>query len=121
MLSVFLLFFLFIGQGLLAQETLNKTYIIKDQGSIKDAQPYIKAMSNSDMRNHRLRNTNYTIVFQGGLTIELLSANELKRNGLSIQPLDYPESFDSKRQEPVFTLGSNDFIIESYTAGSKHH
>lgn len=116
--------FFLIGYTLQAQEHVEvkgQTYVITDNGSVKDTQPYIDALNNSDMKNHRLLNKRYTIIFKTGVKVELFSAAEISKSGLSINLSDYPESFDSSRQEPVFDLGTNNFIIEYHIAGSKHH
>jgi hypothetical protein len=118
-----LLFFFLIGvnQSRAQKEVKDQTYTIVDNGSVTDIQPYINALNNSEMKNHRLLNTRYTIVFQSGLKVELFSATEISNKGLSINLSEYPESFASSRRDPVFALGANDFIIEYHTSGSKHH
>lgn len=103
------------------KEAKGQTYVITDNGSVKDTQPYIDALNNSDMKNHRLLNKRYTIIFKTGVKVELFSAAEISKSGLPISLSDYPESFGSSRQEPVFDLGTNNFIIEYHIAGSKHH
>jgi hypothetical protein len=119
--SAIFIFLICAAHGLKAQEKNNLSYIIKDKGSVLDVQPYINAMANSDFRNHRLKNKRYTITFQTGLTIELFSATEMLANGLAVNPAEYPESFDSSRQEPVFALAPNNFIIEYHTSAAKHN
>lgn len=119
-----LLSFLLIGNALKAQvqkEIKEQTYIITDNGSITDIQPYINALNNSDMKNHRLLNKRYTIIFQAGVKVQLFSASEISESGLPINLSEYSENFDSSRQEPIFALGANNFIIEYHTAASKHH
>jgi hypothetical protein len=102
-------------------EIKDQTYIITDNGSVTDIQPYIAALNNSDMKNHRLLNKRYTVIFQTGVKVELFSANEISKTGLPINLSEYPENFDSSRQEPVFSLGANNFVLEYHTAGTKHH
>ena len=103
------------------RELKDKTYIIVDNGSVTNIQPYIDAMNNSNMFNHRLKNKRYTIIFKTGLKVELFSANECKSNGLAINPDNYPDIFDATRQEPIFALGADNFIIEYHVYGGKHH
>jgi hypothetical protein len=102
------------------KEAFNKTYIISDKGSVSDVQPYIDALNNSNMTNHRLKNQHYTIVFKGGLKVELFSATEIAANGWKINPSNYPDTFDSSRNEPIFGLAPNNFIIEYHTSSAKH-
>jgi hypothetical protein len=78
-------------------------------------------LDKSELNNHRLRTQRSIITFQGGLKIELFSADEIQKNGLPVSLPDYPESFPANRQEPVFALGANDFIIEYHIAEQKHH
>ena len=97
-----------------AQEQQGKTYVITDNGSVKNVQPYIDALNNADMKYHRLKNKRYTIIFDTGVTVQLFSATELIAIGRNINLENYPDSFDSARQEPVFLLGQNNFILEQH-------
>lgn len=97
-----------------AQEKKGETYIITDNGSVKNVQPYIDALNNADMKYHRLKNKRYTIIFDTGVTVQLFSATELITIGRNINLEDYPDSFDSSHQEPVFLLGQNNFILEQH-------
>lgn len=123
-LKSFALFsFLLIGFFASAQdrkEVKEQTYAIIDNGGITNIQPYIDALNNSDMRNHRLQNKRYTIVFEKGVKVELFSAAEISKNGIQINISEYPENFDLSRQEPIFALGANNFIIEYHIATGKH-
>ena len=93
--------------------------MIVDKGSILNIQPYIDALNNSNMKNHRLKNKRYTIVFNTGVKVELFSATELVQNKRQINIDDYPENFDSSRLEPMFYLGQNNFIMEEHRNISK--
>lgn len=115
--------FLLLGFTASAQEqkeVKNQTYTIVDNGGATNIQPYIDALNNSDMRNHRLKNKRYTIVFEKGVKVELFSATEISKNGIQINVSEYPESFDLTRQEPIFALGADNFIIEYHIATGKH-
>ena len=104
-----------------AQEIKGQTYIITDNGSVSDVQPYIDALNKSDMRYHRLRNTRNTIVFNTGVTVQLFSATEINANVHPLVLSDYQESFEAKRDVPVFSLGANNFIMEMHHVNSKYH
>jgi hypothetical protein len=104
-----------------AQEIKGQTYMITDNGSVSDVQPYIDALNNSNMRYHRLRNSRNTIVFNTGVTVQLFSATEINT---SVHPLvlsEYPESFEPGRDIPVFSLGINNYIMEQHHVNSKYH
>jgi hypothetical protein len=101
------------------QEQVNVTYRITDNGSIRDVQPYINALNAANMKYHRLKNTRYTIIFDTGVKVELFSAAELIAAGKQINLADYPDSFDSSRQEPVFSLGQNNYIMEMHRPVTK--
>lgn len=103
------------------KEAKGQTYLIIDKGSVTDIQPYIDALNNSDMSNHRLLNKRYTVVFKTGVKVELFSASEISKSGRLIILSDYLENFDASRQEPIFALGANNFIIEYHTSSAKHH
>lgn len=118
-LSLFISFLFFFSISVKAQEQNNVTYQIVDNGSVKDVQPYINALNKANMRNHRLRNQRTTISFESGVKVELFSAQELQNAGRSINAADYPENFEITRQEPVFTLGQNNFIMEMHHPENK--
>ena len=123
-LKIFVLFsFLILGYSAKAQEqkeVKGQTYTIVDNGSVTNIQPYIDALNNSDMRNHRLLNKRYIVVFEKGVKVELFSATEISNSGLSRNLSEYPEDFTSSRQEPIFALGADNFIIEYHIATGKH-
>lgn len=114
------LLLVFTAEAQEQKEVKNQTYSIVDNGSVTNIQPYIDALNNSDMRNHRLQNKRYTIVFEKGVKVELFSATEISKNGIQINISEYPENFDLTRQEPIFALGANNFIIEYHIATGKH-
>ena len=121
LLTIF--FFFLVGFTAKAQEqkeVKGQTYIITDNGSALNIQPYVDALNNSDMRNHRLQNKRYTIIFEKGVKVELFSATEISATGRTIILSDYPENFDQSRQEPIFALGADNFIIEYHIASGKH-
>ena len=121
LIAVFAL--LMIGSFAKAQEqkeVKEQTYTIVDKGGVTDIQPYIDALNNSDMRYHRLLNKRYTVTFEKGLKVELFSAAEISKSGLQINVSEYPENFDLSRQEPIFALGANNYIIEYHIAATKH-
>jgi hypothetical protein len=102
------------------KEVKDQTYVITDNGSVSNIQPYIDALNNSDMRYHRLKNVRNTIVFDTGVTVQLFSATEMIAEGKALNPADYPESFDASRDVPAFSLGPNNIIMEMHHVTSKH-
>ena len=117
--------FLFIGicfsMILNAQEVQGQTYVITSNGTVSDIQPYIAALNNSDMKYHRLKNTRHTIEFNTGVKVELFSAAEINTGVRPLNLSDYPESFATTRDIPVFSLGPNNFIMEEHHVVSKYH
>jgi len=102
-------------------EIKGQTYIITDNSNVTDLQSYIDALDSSVMNNHRLKNKRNTIIFKTGVKVELFSALEISKLGFPIILSDFPESFEATRQEPVFVLGRDNFIIEYHIASAKHH
>lgn len=102
-------------------EIKGQTYIITDNSNVKDIQSYIDALDSSVMNNHRLKNKRNTVIFKTGVKVELFSALEISKLGFPINLSDFPESFEATRQEPVFVLGKDNFIIEYHIASAKHH
>jgi hypothetical protein len=103
------------------KEANGQTYTIINNGSITDIQPYIDALNHADMKYHRLKNTRTTITFNTGVTVQLFSAIEVIANGFSLNISDYPDNFESTRQEPVFSLGQNNFILEQHHPINKNN
>lgn len=104
-----------------AQEIQGKTYAITGNGTVTDVQPYIDALNNSNMKYHRLKNTRTTIEFNTGVKVELFSATEINANVHRLVISDYPDSFSTTRDIPVFSLGPNNFIMEEHHVTSKYH
>lgn len=104
-----------------AQEQNNQTYRIIDNGSVTNVQPYIDALNTANMKYHRLRNARHIITFDTGLKVELFSAAELIAAGRNVVATDYPENFSANREEPLFKLGPNNFIMEEHTSNGKHY
>jgi len=119
--SILLLVFTAFFVNAKAQEQNNVSYKIIDNGSVKDIQPYIDALNTANFKYHRLRNKRTTIIFDTGVKVELFSANELIAAGKKINATDYPEVFPAGRQEPLFKLGPNNFILEEHSSSGKHH
>jgi len=116
--TLILTFFL-VSFTLKAQEQNGITYNIIDNGSVSNIEPYINALNNANMRYHRLKNARHTITFDTGVSVQLFSATELIANGIKINLADYPESFSSSREEPKFSLGQNNIILEPHKHGNK--
>ncbi|MCX6294727.1 MAG: hypothetical protein NTX97_01460 [Bacteroidetes bacterium] len=109
------------GPILKAQEINGQTYVITNNGSVTDVQPYIDALNNSDMKNQRLKNTRNTIVFKTGVAVQLFSASEINTAGHILNLSDYPEHFETTRDIPAFSLGPNNFIMEEHHVTGKFH
>ena len=113
------LFFLSLSIPVRAQEEQGKTYIITDNGSVKNIQPYVDALNKANMKYHRLKEKRFTIVFNTGVAVQLFSAAECIANGRNINLVDYPYNFDATRYEPVFSLGPDNFILEAHGSVNK--
>ena len=116
---------LFVGiiycSAINAQEINGQTYVITNNGSVTDVQPYIDALNNSNMKNHRLKSTRNTIVFNTGVSVQLFSASEINTTSHPLNLADYPENFEPTRDIPVFSLGPNNFIMEEHHVKGKFH
>lgn len=109
------------GAILNAQEIKGQTYVITSNATVTDVQPYIDALNNSDMKNHRLKNSRTTIVFNTGVTVQLFSATEINANVHPLNLADYPENFAANRDLPGFSLGPNNIIMEEHHVTGKHY
>lgn len=120
-LSLFMLILFGLAVSAQAQEQNNVTYRITDNGSARNIQPYILALNKANMQYHRLKNARTSITFDSGVKAELYSAAELIAAGRPINLADYPENFETTRQEPVFSLGQDNHIMEMHHPVDKLH
>jgi hypothetical protein len=88
--------------------------VLKTAG-ISDLTAYEKAVNVPDIENFRYKTKRNTIVFDNGITIELLSAQELFIMGKSVQPNDYSDTRDKKYIQPIFHLAENGSLVAMYT------
>lgn len=123
----FVVIFISSLQNIAAQENgrfielKDKTYMIIDNGSVNDVQPYVNALNTANFNNHRLKSKRNTIGFEEGLKVVIFSAEEVLANGItSINPNDFPIQIENYTP-PIFKLANNNYIIESknYTPSYK--
>jgi len=112
--SLFLLFsFAIRAQQNTFKEVKDVSYSIQNISLIENSETYISAINNADFNNHRLKSKRNTIIFEGGLSVILYSAEELVQNGITtINPQDFLVDFENYIA-PMFKLSSNNHIIES--------
>ncbi len=93
--------FLFVFSILLLSFTTPAgSYVYVNPESVSDLKPYTEALSKADMDRYRYMDERNTIVFESGLKVELLSANEMKA-------LSLPVRIERVRTEkPGFDTGS---------------
>jgi hypothetical protein len=94
-----MLLFLF-SATLLSFTTHPSSYRFVNPTMVADTQPYANALNRSDLDRYRYLDERNVLVFDTGLHVELLSANELLAQGL-------PVNMNRVRTEkPVFDTGS---------------
>ena len=98
-----------------------KTFTIVDQGTVSTTEvtKYESAIQNSDMESYRNKTTRTVLVFDTGLKIELLSAQELYILGVNINPNDYVDSRDPKFTFPTFHLTPGGHLLAFYQSIGK--
>ncbi|MGL5890204.1 MAG: hypothetical protein ACRC3B_09980 [Bacteroidia bacterium] len=98
MLSGILLFAFCVLQ--LSFTTPAGSYVYLNPETVTDTNPYTAALSKADMDRYRYMDERNTLVFESGLKVELLSANEMKA-------LNMPLRIERVRTEkPGFDTGS---------------
>lgn len=94
-----MLLFLF-GATLVSFTTHPSSYRFVNPTVVNDTQLYANALNRSDLDRYRYRDERNVLLFDTGLQVELLSANELLAQGL-------PVNLNHVRTEkPVFDTGS---------------
>lgn len=95
--------------------TGTRTWLIVNPETVTDVAPYEDALSKSSLDKYRYKDKRYTMHFENGLNIELLSSNELDAQGISYKA-DYirttEPAFDTK---PVFRLTPDGILVEVQT------
>ena len=95
--------------------TGTRTWIVVNPDAVADIAPYEEALSKSSLDKYRYTDKRFTMHFENGLNVELLSANELDAQGIPYKRdhvrTQEPE-FDTK---PVFRLTADGYLVEIQT------
>jgi hypothetical protein len=102
------------------KELKDKTYMIIDNGSVIDVQPYVNALNTANFNHHRLKSKRNTIMFEEGVKIELFSAEEVLANGISLNTNNFRNELSQSLDKITFQLGVDNFIIEKHVATTKN-
>jgi hypothetical protein len=106
-------FFAASAQNYSLIEKENETYKIINPELITDLGSYTRALDKANLSLYRLQNKSFTIKFEGGVIVEVFSAESLLSKNIMIdQTYEYPQDFSSERYESVFSLAENDIIVE---------
>lgn len=98
-----------------------KSFVLVKGEHSAEAEKALKAVENADMEMFRLRNSRRTLTFQGGVVIELLSAEELRKAGFDIDPSHYTESLPKGYKEPTYVVSTDGKLIQYFeTLPTKH-
>ncbi len=92
----------------------NAFKIIKTAG-VTNLSAYEKALKVPDIESFRYKTKRNTLAFDNGITVELLSAQELFIKGEAVEPNNYSDSRDKKYIQPIFHLADNGSLIAMYT------
>lgn len=118
-LNLFVMLFLalfFLSNESKAQSVYKEnSFKITNAASVTNLSVYEKALNVPDIESFRYRTKRNTLVFDNGLTVELLSAQELFIKGENILPNNYSDTRDKKYIQPVFRLADNGSLVAMYT------
>lgn len=92
----------------------NSFKIVKT-AEITDISIYEKALNVPDIESFRFKTKRNTLVFDNGVTVELLSAQELFIKGETIEPSAYSDTRDKIYVQPIFHLTDKGSLITMYT------
>lgn len=98
--------------------TPSSTYIISAKAGTGEARLAAAAVEKTDLSNYRLRSAHRKLTFDTGVVVELLSAEELKKLGHKIDPLNYTEKLDEKYVEPVYSVAPNGTLMQLFSKSS---
>lgn len=119
--TLILSIFLIIISNLSHSQSNVKTFDITDRGSAKSTEinKYENAVLTANMESYRNKTSRTKLQFVNGLTIELLSAQELYILGVNINPSDYTDSRDPRFTFPIFDLSSEGYLLALYKSIGK--
>ncbi len=99
------------NQSLIEKE--KETYKITNPELTTDLGSYTRALDKANLSLYRLQSKSFTIKFEGGVIVEVFSAESLLSKNIIIdQSYEYPQDFSLERYESVFSLAENDIIVE---------
>lgn len=114
------LFTIFFATITFAQND-TKTFSVTKQGSVKssDLIKYESAIKSANMESYRNKTSRTKLEFVNGLTIELLSAQELYILGVNINPSEYTDSRDPQFTFPILDISEEGYLIALYKSIGK--
>lgn len=112
-----LLFFLILFvNNLYSQEMENISYRFLNPNVVENIHAYRKAFSTADMSSFRYENKVNVIEFQGGLKVELFSAELLKDKKINLDLSKVLMTEQGNQGEYVFLLSrDNRYILRKFT------
>jgi len=114
--KLFLLITLFFSSLFYGQEEKDVTYRFLNSNVVSSTSGYENAMSTADMSAFRYKDDSSIIEFEGGLKIELFSANQLISVGKNVDMSKVLVSEPVNKNEYVFKLSSNGtHILRTFT------
>jgi hypothetical protein len=96
-----------------AQEKNNITFRIKEKANITDLNQYITAMEKANFSCYYYKNKRRELKFDSGLIIELFSATEIEKQGITINYSCLPDENKNIENPPQYSL-SKGYIIEKH-------
>lgn len=105
----------------IAQESNNKTFIIKENSNHIDIRPYITAIEKADFNCYHLSKTRRVLTFDSGVSVELFSISEMLLNNVKInRNCVVDESQINNKQAPIYHLDKSGIIAERHDEGSSY-
>lgn len=111
-------FSLFIGVLsilLLSFSTPAGSYRFLNPETVTDLAPYSAALEKADMDRYRYMDERNTIVFESGLKVELLSANEMTALGMQVRTERVRTAKPDFDTGSVFKITANGTLVEVMT------
>lgn len=109
---------LFFWFGLFAQ-TGQQSFVIVNSGSVRNIQPFVDALNGNDIDKYRHIDQRTTILFQEGVEVQLLSANELQGLGLPVDLSKVNTTAVDRMRHSQFKLHESGRILELVTPVTK--
>lgn len=95
-------------------KTIKGSFILKNLVDQSKLEFYTQAIENANFEDLRLKEKTQVFEFENGFSLELVSAKELIKRGVSLDLIAYKQELDKDFQIPLFRISSEGHLVALY-------